>query len=398
MDSVCPALKVPHLGAGVPACRGAGVPGCRGALWAGPGRAGPGRGAASLFLRLRWVGASLDALMFFQHITLLFFSREPADTSARAQITQKDYSLRILSVGEILWDVFQDRESLGGAPLNFSASAHRLGNTVALMSAVGSDRRGTSAIQAILRLGLSTDFVQTVHNMGTGEATVKTDGDGNATFLIHRPAAFDAVDLDDVLISKVSRLHPDWIYFGTLAHSLQQGEQRLIRLIAALPGVRGFYDINLRDGHWNLSLVQRLSALASIVKLNETEAEILFRLTFPSVPFSLERFCLHWSSTYDIETLCITLGADGCAIYHQAKLEYFPGFRIDVADTVGAGDAFAAAFLHGLGWTMKDRAMFANALGAIVASRSGAIPSWTVDECRHLAACAPGESLKKSTL
>jgi fructokinase len=295
--------------------------------------------------------------------------------------------LRILSIGEILWDVIHDREFLGGAPLNFSVAAHRLGNFVALLSAVGLDRRGSSAIEAMARLGLSTDFVQTVCNMRTtGAAVVTTDKAGNATFKIDRPAAFDAVELNDALIARFSQLNLDWVYFGTLAHALDQGEQRLIRLLSALPAARCFYDVNLRDTHWSLALVQRLSKLASIIKLNGTEAEVLFHLTFSSEPFSLERFCAYWSSTYDVDTICITLGADGCAVYNNDRLQRFRGFSVVIADTVGAGDAFAAGFLHahGLGWTMESQAMFANALGAIVASRRGATPPWTVDECLQL--------------
>ena len=162
-----------------------------------------------------------------------------------------------------------------------------------------------------------------------------------------------------------------------------------MRLLKALPRVRSFYDINLREGHWNLPLVQRLSRLATIIKLNDTEAEVLFSLAFPAEPFSLDRFCMHWSSTYNVGTICVTLGAKGCAIYRQATLHHFPGFSVSVADTVGAGDAFAAGFLHGLGWRMESQVMFANALGAIVASRPGATPFWTVDECLQLAASRP---------
>jgi fructokinase len=147
--------------------------------------------------------------------------------------------------------------------------------------------------------------------------------------------------------------------------------------------------MNLRKGHWNLELVQRLSQLASIVKLNEAEAETLFELTFGAGrPFSMEEFCRIWSKTYTIGMICVTLGPAGCLVY-QAESEAFtrvPAYPVTVCDTVGSGDAFAAAFLYfyAQGRTVMESACFANALGALVASRAGATPEWTLAEIEAL--------------
>jgi fructokinase len=296
--------------------------------------------------------------------------------------------LQILAIGEILWDVFDRADFLGGAPLNFSAAAQRLGNPVALVTAVGEDPRGHRAIDAMKALGLSTDFVQLLPGKVTGTAQVTTDRAGNASYFIQRPAAFDGLVLNDAHLAAFERLHPEWVYFGTLAQTNKPTEEILHRILQRLPGVKCFYDMNLREGHWNLPLVERLSALASIVKLNETEAETLFRLTQTSEEFSLERFCRYWSSTYSVETICVTLGSEGCAVFSEDTFQRFAGFTVIVVDTVGAGDAFAAAFLHGyeLQWPRARTAAFANALGALVASRAGATPAWTVDECQQLIA------------
>jgi fructokinase len=296
--------------------------------------------------------------------------------------------VQILAIGEILWDVFDQDEFLGGAPLNFSAAAQRLGNSVALITAVGDDLRGTRAIESIAALGLSGDFAQVLPGKDTGTAVVTTDSHGNATYFIKRPAAFDEFELDEARLSALEALHPDWLYVGTLAQTNQPTEEILNRILKRMPAIQCFYDINLREGLWNLPLVERLSRLSAIVKLNNSEAEILFRLTCPNESFCLEQFCRHWSRTYDVDTLCITLGVEGCAIFHNNVLHRFEGFKVTVTDTVGAGDAFAAAFLHGygLGWPVARIATFANALGALVASRAGATPSWTLEESSALIA------------
>lgn len=296
--------------------------------------------------------------------------------------------MRILSVGEILWDVFAEKEFLGGAPLNFSVSAQRLGNDVTLLSAVGTDPRGNLAISSMQALGLAADRVQRVSGARTGTAVVSTDNGGNATFSIDRPAAFDFVILDDSLLDGICRMPPDWIYFGTLAQTMSAAEQRLNRLLEANPGIRCFYDMNLRKGHWNLPLVQRLSRMASIIKLNETEAQELYERVNGPLPFSIEAFCKIWSSACGGEIFCVTLGSMGCAIWRSGDFQIFRGFAVPVVDTVGAGDAFAAAFLHGFqsGWPAARTASFANAAGAIVASRAGATPVWTMGECLQLIA------------
>jgi len=299
---------------------------------------------------------------------------------------RKDFILRILSVGEILWDVFEKEEFLGGAPLNFAVSAQRLGNTVSLLTAVGADTRGTLATCSMRNVGISTDLVQTVPSIGTATAIVTADASGSATFTFRRPAAFDFVALDESSLSEISRLQPDWIYFGTLAHTTEEAEQRLKHLLDTNPCAKRFYDINLRDGHWNLDLVQRLSRLASVIKLNEAEAEKLFELVDDSLQFSIEAFCKSWSSNYGGEVICVTLGSQGCAVWQDGQVHIFGGFPVTVVDTVGAGDAFTAAFLHGYqcGWPLDRTASFANALGAIVASRAGATPIWTIEECQKL--------------
>lgn len=294
--------------------------------------------------------------------------------------------MNILSIGEVLWDIIADKEFLGGAPLNFSVSSHRLGERAVFLSGVGQDRRGERTLKSVARLGLDPSFIQTVSGQATGTAVVVADRGGNATFQIPRPAAFDCIDADDSLLEKLRRTRPDWIYFGTLAQTTPQIEDLVRRVSGSFPDARCFYDMNLRQGHWSVELVQRLSRMASVIKLNENEAEILFSLSDSRGSYSIESFCRLWSSVYGTDLICVTLGSRGCAIWTEEKLREFAGFPTRVADTVGAGDAFSAAFLHGLGqgWPLERIARFGNALGSIVASRPGATPSWELRECLQL--------------
>jgi len=295
--------------------------------------------------------------------------------------------MKVLSIGEVLWDVFADQEFLGGAPLNVCANLGRCGDEAVLVSAVGYDTRGQMVLEAMKALGLSTSFLQTIASLPTGTATVKQDTHGEPVFAIHRPAAFDAIELSADAIVAIEAFNPDWLYIGTLLQTEPAMEKLVLDVIDRLPATRCFYDMNLRPDQWNLPLVERLCTLASVLKLNEVEAETLGRLSgVTSEKFVLESFCSAWAQRFAIEVICVTLGPDGCCIFFEGKTERFRGHSIQVSDTVGAGDAFAAAFLHGYhqGWTMAKCGAFANALGALVASRPGATPMWRTEEWQVL--------------
>jgi len=295
--------------------------------------------------------------------------------------------MRIVSVGEILWDVIGDREYLGGAPLNFAAHARQLGHEVFLLSAVGEDERGRRALDCLEERGISPEFVQVLRGKNTGIADVELDADGKPMFRIVRPAAYDFVDLSAAQLRRIAELLPQWIYFGTLYHMSGQAMASTLKLLEAAPFARRFYDINLRDGNWSLTVVEQLSAQANVVKLSDSEAEFLdAAVNAGGQGSSVEHFCRRWSQQYGCETMCVTFGERGCAVSHHGEYGEVPGFKVEVADTVGAGDAFAAAFLHGIeqGWDARLIGRFANAVGALVASRAGATPKWHMDECRPM--------------
>ncbi|HEV2464503.1 MAG TPA: PfkB family carbohydrate kinase [Acidobacteriaceae bacterium] len=297
--------------------------------------------------------------------------------------------MRVLGIGEVVWDVFPDRELLGGAALNFCVNTLRLGDHANLITAVGSDLRGLTALDAMRSFGVDTEFVAVTQELPTGAAFVSRDANGDPHFDIPRPAAFDRAGLSPRTFETAVGLWPDWLYFGTLMQMEPSVEELTQRLMDSLPGVRGFYDMNLRPGNWTPPLVERLCHLATVLKLNESEAETLGPFAdFSLASFTLAKFCKRWAARYNIDTICVTRGGDGCFVYHKGKIHEAPGYRTVVADTVGAGDAFAAAFLHGYhrNWPIERTALFGNALGSIVASRPGAIPEWTLEECLGLAA------------
>ena len=154
----------------------------------------------------------------------------------------------------------------------------------------------------------------------------------------------------------------------------------VIRALEAAPHARRFYDINLRPKSYTEPLVRRLLSLANVVKLNVDEMQAL------EGNVSIEAFCRDWAARYNLEALCVTRGAEGCALLIGRDYAEFPAVPAIIADTVGAGDAFSAAFLHGLslGWPIEKIGPFANRVGALVASRPGGTPDWQIEEALQL--------------
>lgn len=293
--------------------------------------------------------------------------------------------MKIVSVGEILWDVFSDAEYLGGAPFNFAAHAHRLGHEVFFVSAVGRDPRGELALERMRELGLSTRFVRQTSEASTGIVPVSLDSSGQPHFTIQRPAAYDFVSLSKGDLAELSAPQPDWIYFGTLHQTAARARDALAAILEANPDAPRFFDVNLRANSYDRELVERLLGLADVVKLNEDEVAILEQL-WGERPAGIEAFARRWLERHGWQALCVTRGAAGCAVLADGEYAEVAGFPVQVADAVGAGDAFSAAFVHGLasGWRPAEIGEFANRVGALVASRRGANPSWSVEEAMAL--------------
>jgi len=293
--------------------------------------------------------------------------------------------MKIVSVGEVLWDVLPSTEHLGGAPFNFAWHAHNLGHQVCFISAVGDDPHGNQALKQMAGVGLSTRFIRRVPDHPTGTVTVAMNPLGLPHYTIHRPAAYDFPALDPSDLDTLLHPAPDWIYFGTLQQMSAPAHDLTLRLLASAPSAKRFYDINVRTNSFTPELIRTLAHHADVLKLNEQEASALSEIAGIQGD-SREQFCRNCLSAFQLDAICITLGPNGCALLLDNKYVESPGFPVEVADTIGAGDAFSAALLHGInaGWAAPKIAGFANRVGAIVASRPGATPKWSVDEANAL--------------
>ena len=293
--------------------------------------------------------------------------------------------MKIISLGEVLWDILPSREHLGGAPFNFAWHAHNLGHEVCFVSAIGNDQRGSRTLEQMADLGLPAQFVHRMSNYPTGTVTVTLDSLGLPQYVIHRPAAYDFPALGPAELEALLNPAPAWIYFGTLQQMSAPAHDLLLKLMTAAPAAKRFYDVNFRTNCFTPELVRNLALQSQILKLNEQEIPVLREISGLQCD-SLEQFCRNCRRAFQLDTVCVTLGPKGCALLMDNEYLEPPGFSVKVADTIGAGDAFSAAFIHGIsaGGTAAQIAEFANRIGALVASRPGGTPKWTMAEAMML--------------
>jgi fructokinase len=292
--------------------------------------------------------------------------------------SQRD-AAKVLGIGELLWDLFPDGPRVGGAPFNVVANLRRLGHPAAFVTAVGADSLGRDALAAAVDRGIDPRFIAVVPDLPTGTVTVTPEPIAGHRFQVVSPVAYEAIPASQDVAGRIRRWGADALVFGTLAQR-NEPVRALTRWVARGGPAARLYDVNLREGTWDEDLVRDLLSLATLVKVNDDEAAIVATLLdCGPEPADLGGWLFR---EYGVGTLCITRGASGAALWVGGEVHEVPGIPVDVADTVGAGDAFAAGLLHGLLADVPPAASlaFANRLGALVASRPGALPEWTVDE------------------
>ncbi len=282
--------------------------------------------------------------------------------------------MKILVFGEILWDIIEGYEHLGGAPLNFAAHISQLGIEASIISSVGRDRLGTKALQELSKLSLDTRFVQVSANAPTGTVRVKLD-EGQPQYEIIEDVAYDHINYDRIDSSLLNDC--DVVYFGTLAQRNRESRETLSQILSQISFKHIFCDLNLRKACYTAETVISSIDHCTILKLNDDEVATISKLVFNSIALDLSRFWKLIKERFSaVEILIVTLGKNGCSIFSDNTELHISTEPCEVKDTIGAGDAFSAAFLHSYLKCndLQISGQKANKLGAFVAANEGAIP------------------------
>ena len=279
----------------------------------------------------------------------------------------------ICCYGEILWDIFHDDKKIGGAPLNSALRFKSLGNNVEIISAVGKDPLGDKLISFLNNNGISTKFILRNRNE-TGKVIISLDKQKNATYNIKNNVAWDFIAINDLMIEKVN--NSDAFIFGSLSSRNNPTKKTLFELLEKASFK--VLDINLRAPYYNLNTIKKLLNKADFIKFNEDEiVEISSELGhFKKNIKSCILFISEFSKT---KSICVTKGGKGAVLFYENKFYNQNGFKVNVEDTVGSGDSFLAMLINELlnKKEPQESLKFACAIGAMVATKSGANPEFS---------------------
>jgi fructokinase len=307
----------------------------------------------------------------------------------------------VLGLGELLWDMLPEGPRLGGAPANFTVMAGRLGNHAVLLSRIGRDDLGRSAVERLDPLPVDAAFLETDPVHETGRVTVKFE-QGQPHYIIHQPAAWDFLELSEQWVQLAERA--DAICFGSLAQRNSESRQA-IQTLAAQTGIRcvRVFDVNLRAPFYSGEVIQESLELATVMKMNDAEVSLVLGLLglpggeeqlWETNPHAAERTAaeLLLREFPSLKMVAVTRGGHGSLLVTRDERNEHPGHPITVADTIGAGDAFTAAMTHYLlrGADLPTLNEAGNRWGSWVASQSGATPPLSEQVIEEISAAIAG--------
>ena len=289
--------------------------------------------------------------------------------------------MKISSFGEVLWDDFPEGKVLGGAPLNVLVRLSALGADCAIVSRRGSDEDGEELLRRIAAKNVATHLIQTDPEHATGLVKVSINHDGSGSYDIVYPCAWDKIAVPEAALEHVA--DSDALVFGSLSSRDAASRAALDALLDAARFK--VFDVNLRKPHYQPERVCELMRRSDLVKLNDDELyELAAELGSPY--HGLEQNLHYLAQAVGAPHICVTLGAHGAIYYCNGQTHAHHGYRVQVADTVGAGDNFLAGFVYKLlsGASPADTLAFACAWGALAASHHGATPELSLADVEEL--------------
>ncbi|HKH63219.1 MAG TPA: carbohydrate kinase [Flavitalea sp.] len=286
----------------------------------------------------------------------------------------------VICFGEVLWDILPSGSLAGGAPLNVAYHLKKLGINPALISKIGLDDYGKQLINILSECGVSTEYFDVDYEHPTGLVYANLNDQHEVAYDIAYPSAWDFIEWKDEYIPLLE--DAKYFVYGSLTSRNKTSRDTLEQLLEIAK--TKVLDINLRPPHFSRTQVEFLLQKADILKMNIAELELItgwftqFTSTEDRIKLIQDRF--------KIDTVIVTMGANGAIVNAKEKLYRHSGFTVTVADTIGSGDSFLSGFLYQLliGSTVKDALDFSSAIGAFIATQAGACPDYEISQITNL--------------
>ena len=279
----------------------------------------------------------------------------------------------VVGIGEVLWDVLPEGKKLGGAPANFAYHVSQFGLNSRVVSAIGNDKLGAEIERDFSEKGLEGIIEKVTYPTGTVQ--VSLDDNGVPNYTIKENVAWDNIPFTTAL--KELAQHTCAVSYGSLAQRNIVSRETIHAFLDAMPkgGAYKIFDINLRQNFYTKDIICESLERCNVLKINDEELVAVSRLFgYPGI--DLQDKCWILLAKYDLKMLILTCGVNGSYVFTPGHVSFVETPKVTVADTVGAGDSFTAAFVSAIlrGLSVSEAHKLAVNVSAYVCTQNGAMP------------------------
>lgn len=280
----------------------------------------------------------------------------------------------VVGMGEALWDVLPEGKKIGGAPANFAYHVSQFGLPSCVVSAIGNDALGKEIIENFTSKGLDQLIAEVPYSTGTVQ--VEIDQTGIPLYDIKENVAWDNIPYTEHLDALAKRTKA--VCFGSLAQRNVVSRNTINHFLATMPKDDDsliVFDVNLRQGFYNKEILCKSMQNCNILKINDEELITVSRMfDYPGI--DLQDKCWILLGKYNLKMLILTCGINGSYVFTPGNVSFQPTPKVEVADTVGAGDSFTAAFIASIlkGKSVTEAHSIAVKTSAYVCTQKGAMP------------------------
>ena len=280
----------------------------------------------------------------------------------------------VIGIGEALFDMLPEGKKLGGAPANFAYHVSQFGIESCAVSAMGNDELGNELVAELNAHHLNYQIEKV--DYPTGTVQVSLDSNGIPAYEIKEGVAWDNIPFTPSLEEKAKQCTA--VCFGSLAQRNEVSRTTIHRFLDAMPNKEGCYkvfDINLRQGFFTKDIIIDSIKRCNILKINDEELITISRIFgYPGI--DLQNKCWLLLGKYNLKMLILTCGVNGSYVFTPGEVSFIATPKVDVADTVGAGDSFTGAFVASLlrGKSVREAHELAVKVSAYVCTQNGAMP------------------------
>ena len=278
----------------------------------------------------------------------------------------------VVGIGELLWDVFPSEKHIGGSPANFIYHINQLGASGIIVSSIGKDSQGNEIYDNLKYLGISVEYIQQNNHLPTGISRVQIDSDSTPSYKIDENVAWDNIVQSDAINKLANECSA--VYFGTLAQRSKISRDTINKFLQnTKPDTLKICDINFRKPFYNQEIVFKSLEICNILKLNIDELQILCDIL--KINESEDKTLEILTENYTLDLIALTKGK-GSRIFSKDCDSHMPPRKIEIEDTVGAGDSFTAGMVIGLlkGLSLIEVHKLADQIATFVCTKQGATP------------------------